>query len=360
MNKLGFGFLRLPERDGTIDLPAVNELVDAYMAGGGDYFDTAYTYLDGRSEGAIREALVNRYPRDAFRLTTKIPGYHAKSYDDCFRYFEESARRCGVEYFDVYMLHWLTEEHYRIAQEQRQFDFLKELKRTGKAKRIGFSFHDTADLLDRILTEHPEVDCVLLQINYLDWDSPAIQSRPCYETALRHGKSIIVMEPVKGGRLANIPEKAAQVLRIIAPNASPADIAIRFVKSLPGVETVLSGMNSMRQMEQNLQNHPPMTEEELSLLAQAAQIIRDGTAVGCTGCGYCLSHCPKEIPISACFALYNEYSLYPRHQWKIVPAYEKLSVKASDCIGCGRCQHNCPQKLPIPQYLKDVTKALEA
>ena len=168
MNKLGFGFLRLPEKDGRLDLDTVKAMTDAFIAGGGTYFDTAYTYLDGRSEDAIREALVERYPREAYQLATKIPGYYAKSYEDCFRYFEESAKKCGVDYFDVYMLHWMNEEHYRIAQEQRQFDFLKELKRTGKAKRVGFSFHDTADLLDRILTEHPEVDCVLLQINYLD------------------------------------------------------------------------------------------------------------------------------------------------------------------------------------------------
>ncbi len=359
MNKLGFGFLRLPEVDGTLDLPAICQMVDVFMAGGGNRFDTAYTYLEGRSEEAIRQALVNRYPRETFSLTGKLPGYLARNYQDCFRLFEESASRCGVDYFDIYMLHWLTEAHYQIAQEQRQFDFLRELKRTGKARRIGFSFHDTAELLDRILTEHPEVDCVLLQINYLDWDSPAIQSRLCYETALRHGKSVLIMEPVKGGRLATVPESAAQVLRKIDPNATPADIAIRFAKGLPGVEAVLSGMGTLEQVRQNLKNTLPMNDRELERLRQAARLIREATAVGCTGCGYCLSHCPKKIPISACFRLYNEYRLYPRHQWKIVPAYEKLTVKASACIACGSCERHCPQMLPIPSYLKDVARALE-
>ncbi len=360
MNKLGFGFLRLPEIDGKLDMDTIKTMTDAFIAGGGSYFDTAYTYLDGRSETAIREALVDRYPREAYQLTTKLPGYYAKTHEDCYRFFEESLAKCGVDYFDVYMLHWLTAERYRIAQELRQFDFLKELKRTGKAKRIGFSFHDTADLLDRILTEHPEVDCVLLQINYLDWDSPAIQSRLCYETALRHGKSIIVMEPVKGGRLAKVPEEAQAILRKIDAQESPADLAIRFVKGLENVEMVLSGMGTPEQIKRNLRQLPPMNEYELKLLAEAAKIIREATAVGCTGCGYCLSHCPREIPISDCFQLYNEYSVYPRHQWKVVPAYQKLSAKASDCIGCGSCESNCPQKLPIPQYLKDVAKALEA
>ncbi len=359
MSKLGFGFLRLPEADGAIDLDTVMKMTDAFIAAGGAYFDTAYTYLDGRSEDTIREALVKRYPRNAYQLATKLPGYDAESYDDCFRYFEASAQRCGVDYFDVYMLHWLTEEHYRIAQERGEFEFLRELKRIGKAKRIGFSFHDTAELLDRILTEHPEVDCVLLQINYLDWDSPAIQSRLCYETALRHGKTVLVMEPVKGGRLAKVPEEAEAILRQIDPEATPADLAIRFVKGLENVEIVLSGMNTMEQMRKNLLPQPPLSSRELALLFQAAKVIREATAVGCTGCGYCLNHCPQSIPISDCFRLYNEYAVYPRHQWKILPAYKKLPVKASCCIGCGSCEYHCPQKLPIPQYLMDVAKALE-
>ena len=213
MNKLGFGFLRLPQTDGQTDFDTLNAMVDDYLAAGGRVFDTAYTYLDGDSERAIQKALTSRYPREQYHLITKLPGYLATSYEDNFRFFEESASRCGVTYFDTYMLHWLCEKHYAIAEKYRQFDFLEELKRTGKARRIGFSFHDTPQLLDKILTAHPEVDCVLLQINYLDWDAPGIQSRECYEVAKKHGKEIIVMEPVKGGRLATVPEDAAALLQ---------------------------------------------------------------------------------------------------------------------------------------------------
>ena len=197
MNKLGFGFLRLPQTESGIDYTVLNEMVDHYIAAGGRYFDTAYTYLDGESEIAIGKSLSARYPRETFELTTKLPGYQAETKEDCRRMFEESAARCGVDYFDTYMLHWMCTEHYRIAQERDQFAFLQELKAEGKAKRIGFSFHDRPELLDQILTEHPEVDCVLLQINYLDYDAPGIQSRACYEIAVKHGKEIIFMEPVK-------------------------------------------------------------------------------------------------------------------------------------------------------------------
>lgn len=359
MNKLGFGFLRLPQKDGEIDYGTLNEMVDTFLAAGGRVFDTAYTYSDGDSERAIGKCLTSRHDRNSYHLITKLPGYMANSYDDCFRFFEESAQRCGVTYFDTYMLHWLCQDHYRIAQQLRQFEFLMELKRTGKAKRIGFSFHDTPELLDQILTEHPEVDCVLLQINYLDWDAPGIQSRQCYEVARKHGKDVIVMEPVKGGRLAQVPEEAAALLRKIDDSASPAFQAIRFVQSLEGVQTVLSGMNNPEQMAENLRSVKPMTEEELTLMEKAAKIIHDVTAIGCTGCGYCLSHCPRSLPISQLFALYNTYSLYPRHLWKVEPAYHVLPVAASACIGCGACQSHCPQKLPIPDHMKTIAGVFE-
>lgn len=358
MNKLGFGFLRLPQKDGQTDYETLTAMVDSYIAAGGRVFDTAYTYSDGESERAIGKVLSARYSRDQFHLITKLPGQLAASYEDCFRFFEESARRCGVTYFDTYMLHWLCEKHYAIAQQLRQFDFLVELKRTGKAKRIGFSFHDTPQLLDRILTEHPEVDCVLLQINYLDWEAPGIQSRQCYEIAQKHGKEVLVMEPVKGGRLANVPEQAATLLRQLG-DGSVAFHAIRFVQSLPGVQTVLSGMRTLEQMQENLRSVVPMTEAELDIMAQAAKIIHDATAVGCTGCGYCLSHCPMALPIPELFGLYNTYALYPRHLWKVVPAYQALNGAASACVGCGACAEHCPQKLPIPTHMKEVAQVFE-
>lgn len=359
MNKMGFGFLRLPMNEAEPDYEKVCALTDAFLAGGGSFFDTAYTYLDGKSEEALAKCLTSRYSRERYQLSDKLPGYLAKSWEDNYRLFEESARRCGVEWFDLYMLHWLNEKHYAHAEKYRQFDFLKELKAAGKAKRIGFSFHDTPQLLDTILTRHPEVDCVLLQINYLDWESAGVQSRLCYETALRHGKAVLVMEPAKGGALANVPEEAARILGQICPDSSPAHTAIRFAQSLPGVERVLSGMNTLEQLKENLRQIEPMNGEELALLEQAAGVIREKTAVGCTGCGYCLSHCPKEIPIPRIFRLYNEYHLAPRHLWKLEPAYTALEASASCCIGCGTCAHHCPQKLPIPETLQKAAEIFE-
>ena len=355
MNKLGFGFLRLPHKDEQIDYEVLNRMVDDFIAAGGRCFDTAYTYLDGESEIAIGKALSSRYPREAFELTTKLPGYMTESYEDCFRYFEESAERCGVDYFDTYMLHWQCGDHYRFACEQNQFEFLKELKRTGKAKRIGFSFHDTPELLEEILTAHPEVDCVLLQINYLDWEAPGILSKVCYDIAVKHGKDVIVMEPVKGGRLANVPAEAEKLLRTISDD-SPAFQAVRFAQSLPKVQTVLSGMSTPEQIADNMRPVEPMTEQEMQIMAEAAKIVKKATAVDCTGCGYCVKHCPMEVPIPKLFGLFNTYKSYPRHLWKVKPAYEALEVTASACVACGSCTEHCPQKLEIPQYMAEIKK----
>lgn len=232
MNKLGFGFLHLPAKeDKTIDLDTLCQMVDTFLARGRTYFDTAYTYLGGKSEWALRETLVKRHPRTSFQLATKLPGYQLKSREESYRCFEEQRKRCGVDYFDVYMLHWLNQKHYRIAKDNRQFEFLKELKVSGQAKRIGFSYHDTADLLDEILSGHPEVDCVLMQLNYADWESESIQSRRCYETVVKHGKKVIVMEPVKGGTLANPPEEAQKLLVTIGPGHTAYELALRFAES---------------------------------------------------------------------------------------------------------------------------------
>lgn len=366
MNKIGFGFLRLPiltdDPNETVNLELLNQLVDYYMTNGCRYFDTAYTYLNGKSEQAIRDALVNRYPRERFILADKLPGYLLKAHEECYSYFNEQLKRCNVSCFDVYLLHWLNQKNYEIAQKYEEFAFLQELKQTGKARKIGFSYHDTAELLDKILTEHPEVDYVQLQINYLDWESEAIQSRACYETACRHGKSVIVMEPVKGGTLASVPAEAEIILKGIAPQASIASHAIRFAQSLPGVEIVLSGMNTMEQLEDNLRPVESMNEQEKQTLFQVAEIINRSMVVPCTACGYCLKHCPQKIAIPDYFKLYNEYRRNPKEDWKISPAYEKLGDKfgkASECVGCGSCEEHCPQHLPIRKYLRDVVSALE-
>ena len=362
MNKLGFGFLRLPQKDGATDYPLLNQMVDTFLAKGGTYFDTAYTYLDGRSEEAIRESLRKRHPRQSYRLADKLPSWMVTSPGDCRRYFQEQCQRCGVDEFDVYLLHWLNRENYAICQQQDEFGFLRELKSSGKAEKIGFSYHDGAALLDQILSEHPEVDVVQLQINYLDWNSPSIQGKLCYQVAKKHGKSVVVMEPVKGGTLASLPSSAESLLRAIRPEDSMACWALRFAQSLSQVDTVLSGMNTMEQLADNLRPVSPLSQEEWDALQQAASLITAQTAVPCTGCRYCQGHCPQDIPIPEYFALLNELSRNPQEDWKIQPVYDGLAQTrgmASACIECKRCEAHCPQRLPITSYLKDVAAALE-
>ena len=360
ISKLGFGFLRLPRKGEELDWDTICRMVDAFMDGGGAFFDTCYTYINGMSEIAIRKCIVERKPRDSFQLCDKLPGYLFKSYEDCQRYFDEECSRCGVEWFDILMLHWLNDENYAIAEKYDEFRFLREKKAEGKAKRIGFSYHGDAALLDKILTAHPEVDVVLMQVNYLDWESEGIQSRRCYETCLRHGKSVMVMEPVKGGTLAKLPDDAEAKLRSVHPDWTPSDWALRFVQSLPGVEIALSGMNTVEQVCANVRPFEPLTAEETALLAEVAEIVRGKTAIGCTGCGYCVTHCPKQIPIPQYIKLYNEITRDPGDDWKIIPTYNQMAAsKASHCIGCHSCEKHCPQKLTIAEHMKTIAKVFE-
>ena len=363
INKLGFGFLRLPKKDGELDWQTICSMADIFMDGGGVFFDTCYTYLDGLSEAAIGRCVAQRKHRHSFQLCDKLPGYLFKSYEDCQKYFDVELERCGVEFFDILMLHWLNDENYAIAEKYDEVRFLREKKAEGKAKRIGFSYHGDAALLDQILTTHPEVDVVLMQLNYLDWESEGIQSRKCYETCLRHGKSVMVMEPVKGGTLATLPEEAEAKLRAFHPDWTPSDWALRFAQSLPGVEIVLSGMGAAEQVQCNIQPFEPLTVQEKDLLAEAAEIIRGKTSIGCTGCGYCAPHCPKQIPIPQYIKLYNEVARYPGDGWKILPTYHQMGLsasKASDCVACHSCEKHCPQKLTISEHMKTITKVFEA
>ncbi len=366
MNKLGFGFLRLPRVDGNqekdIDWSLLNQMVDTFLAGGGTYFDTAYTYLNGLSEEALRRTLVERHPRESFRIADKLPGYQVKCKEDCERFFRIQLNRCGVDYFDVFMLHWLNPENYRIAEQFDEFGFLQSLKEDGRAKKIGFSYHGSAALLEEILTAHPEVDIVQLQINYLDWNAPAIESGVCYEVAVRHGKEVVVMEPVKGGTLANLPEEAETLLKAHAPSESVASWAIRFAQDLENVSIVLSGMNTMEQMQDNLRDLPPLTPQERDILDEVCRILNRSIAIPCTGCRYCVPHCPNSIAIPDYFSIYNSYSRHPGDDWKIQPIYEKISQtqgKASDCIGCGQCEAHCPQNIKITDWLPKVAEAME-
>lgn len=364
MNKMGFGFLRLPRLDPgdekSVDYAYTKGLVDRFIAAGGTYFDTAYTYLGGLSETALRECVVKRYPRSAFRIADKMPVWKVKRREDLRAMFDEQKRRCGVDFFDVYLLHALNAENYAASLQFDQFAFLREIKESGEARCIGFSYHDGPELLDKILTAHPEVDYVQLQINYVDWNSPSLQARRLYETAVRHGKRIVVMEPVKGGSLAKPTEEIAAMLRELNADETPAAWAVRFVQSLSGVETVLSGMNAMEQVEDNLRDMPPLTEAELDALLRAGEAFRSAIAVSCTACEYCVPGCPRQIPIPRYFALYNEYARAPREVWKMQHLYDALAEKfgkAGDCIGCGACEISCPQHIPITQWMPKVAIA---
>ncbi len=366
MNKLGFGFLRLPRLDPedvkSINWTLLNDMVDAFLTGGGTYFDTAYTYLNGLSEEALRKSLVERHPRDSFQIADKLPGYLVKEPGDCENFFQVQLQRCGVDYFDVFMLHWLNPENYQIAEKYNEFGFLQKLKTEGRAKKIGFSYHGDAALLEKILIAHPEVDIVQLQINYLDWNDPAIEAGACYEVAVRHGKNVVVMEPVKGGTLANLPEEAQALLTSHAPGESAASWAIRFAQGLENVSIVLSGMNTMEQMKDNLRDLPRLTVEEQTILDEVCSILNSSIAIPCTGCRYCEPHCPNNIAIPDYFSIYNSYCRHPGDDWKMTPVYAKTAQnhgKASDCIVCGQCEAHCPQKIKITDWLPKIAAVME-
>ena len=371
MKKLGFGLMRLPVTDpgdqGSIDIPMLEQMVDTFLDRGFTYFDTAYMYHSGKSETAIREALVKRHPRDSYTLTTKLPTMYLKEEGDNERFFNEQLEKCGVEYFDYYLLHNLGEENYKLAQRFNSFQFVQEQKEAGRVKNFGFSFHGSAKLLDEILTAHPEVDFVQLQINYLDWDSDNIQSGLCHQVAVKHGKKIIVMEPVKGGVLASIPESAERLLREADPGMSPASWAVRFAASCENVVMVLSGMSSMEQLLDNtgyMGDFKPLTDGERDVLSKALDAINAAVAVPCTSCRYCVDGCPMSIPIPEYFSLYNIDKRVVDAGGAVTQrmGYNNAAQghgKASECIECGQCEGACPQHLGIIGYLKDVAALYE-
>lgn len=367
MKKLGFGLMRLPlknEDDITsVDYEQVCEMADLFIGRGYDYFDTAAGYHDTFSEDAFRKAVSERYTRDKYTIADKLSFWEVKKEEEMWPFFEERLQKLGVEYIDVYLLHGINTAFYELAEKIHAFDFVINLKKENRVKKIGMSFHGSAQMLDKILTRYPELEVVQLQLNYLDWNDDIIQSRQCYEVCVKHNKEIYVMEPIKGGSLVRIPQKAEELLKETAPCKTLAQWALEFVAGLENVKIVLSGMSSTLQMKENIctfENLQPLSAKELDTLAAVADIIHNDTEIACTGCRYCMKECPKAIPIAEYFALYNSIRKTP---WNSTALYYQVLAenkgKASDCIGCGLCEKSCPQHLDIREYLKTAAKEFE-
>jgi predicted aldo/keto reductase-like oxidoreductase len=361
MKKFGFGAMRLPllnpDDKKSIDQKELNRMVDLYMQRGFTYFDTAYPYHEQMSEPAMKKALVDRYDRSSYIFADKMPTVLVKGPEEYPMYFQSQLERTGVGYFDYYLMHNMGKDRYDKTSRFGGFDFARRMKDAGKIKHFGFSFHDDADTLDRILTENPEVDFVQLQLNYLDWNNSIIQSHKCYETAVKHHKPIIVMEPVKGGVLANLPEEAHALIQAYDPTITPASLALRFAASKEHVMMVLSGMSNLTQVEENtssMQDFTPLSDKEYALLDQITEIINRKTAIACTSCEYCMEVCPKQIYIPALFGLYNNYTATGNFSSMYYNRNTYNRGKASDCIHCHRCESNCPQHIKIPDFLEKI------
>ena len=363
--KLGFGCMRLPMDGEKVDYAEFTKMVDEFMAQGFNYFDTARVYIGGQGETAIRDCVVKRYPRDSFILTDKLSDSLFNSEDEIRPLFEKQLESCGVDYFDFYLLHSQTKSTFEKYKKLHAYEHAFELKKEGKVKHVGFSFHDSAEVLDQILTEHPEAEFVQLQLNYLDWEDAKVQSRKCYETAVKHGKKVVVMEPVKGGTLAKLPKKAEDVLKALHPDWSAASWAIRFVASLENVMVVLSGMSTPEQMDDNtayMKEFEPLTEKEKQvLLGEVVDSIHEAAKIPCTACRYCVEGCPMNIAIPEYFALYND-EITDKGNPEYAKRYAELTKehgKASDCVECGQCEGACPQHLPAITWLKKVAEVFE-
>lgn len=355
--KLGFGMMRLPKKDGKIEIETVKGMVDTFMAAGFTYFDTAWAY-EG-SEDAVRQALVERYPRDSYTIATKNAAWiHCETKEDAEAQFETSLKRLGVDYVDFYLLHNLGDSRIETFEKFDMWTFIRKKKEEGKIRHIGFSFHDKPEVLEQVMTKHPEAEFVQLQINYADWENEDIQSRGVYETARRFGKPVVIMEPVKGGLLAAPPKSVSEIFREAEPDMSESSWAVRFAASLPGVITVLSGMSTPEQVEDNIsymKDFTGLSEAEREVVERARKALEEIPIIPCTSCDYCAKVCPQKVGISGTFSSMNMYLRFgnlqrarDRQEWQID---RKGRTRAASCVKCGKCESVCPQHIAIRDQL---------
>lgn len=362
--KLGFGFMRLPMIGKDIDIEQTKEMVDLFMSKGFSYFDSSWAYNGGKSEEAMKTAIVDRYPRESFQIATKCPVWFVQTEEEAKNMFWTSLKRTGAGYIDFYLLHNLGDSRTKIFDDFGMWGYARGLKEKGLVRHIGFSIHDKADALDKILTEHPEMEFVQFQLNYADWESPTIQARKCYEVALKHNKPIVVMEPVKGGNLANLTESIRKIFEDANPNVSLASWAIRYAASLDNIITVLSGMSTIDQVRDNvsyMEKFQPLNQDELAVIERASKAISEIPSIPCTACEYCVEGCPQNIPIPNIFAAYNRKLTYQdlaSAKSNYVFA-TRTSGKASDCVACGDCEQVCPQHIEIIENMKTIAQELE-
>lgn len=354
----GFGCMRLKMDGDKVDYNEFNKMIDAFIAAGFNYFDTAHGYIDGKSETAIRDCLAARYNREDYVLANKLSDWYFEKEEDVVPLFESQLKLCGVEYFDFYLFHCLTAKSYPKHKKCNTFEIVSRLKEQGKIRHIAMSFHDTAEVLDMILSEQPCIEAVQLQINYLDYDDPGVQSKACYDVAVKHGKKVIVMEPVKGGALVNLPEKAAEVLDGLN-GGSYASYALRYAASYPEVFMVLSGMGDMNMMQDNINSFSPfvpLNEKELKATDRVREIIREVRQIPCTKCNYCAEVCRYDIPISELFAVRNKYLAAKITAEQAKAEFPQDKPNASACVKCGCCEQVCPQNISIREQLEAISK----